>query len=213
MDQLDILKSKWQSQKTTYRQYSREEIGKLLHSKSSSIVKWLMIIAIIEFLFFASLAFVAHQFNETFDVTAIFGDLFYYGTMIFHYIAVLIFIYLFYRNYVNISADQHSRGLMKNILKTRKTMKYYIWYNMVYILVTGLWGTALAIENDPNYATIKHSPQFEGHEMLFYGAVFGVMTIFILIMCAVLFLIYQVIYGILLRRLNRNYLELKKMEI
>lgn len=213
MDQLDILKSKWQSQKTDFPQYSSDQIKKLLHHKSSSIVKWILIIAIIEFVFFAGIGLIAHQTNKDHNFIEIFGDVFYYGTMVFHYIVVFIFIYLFYKNYVNISADQPSRSLMKTILKTRKTMKYYIWYNMIYILVTGIWGTSIAINNDPNFIEIKESATFEGHEMLFYTVTFGSMLIVILLMCTLLFLIYMLIYGILLRRLKRNYMELKKMEV
>ena len=213
MDQLDILKSKWQSQETTFTQYSSDQIKRLLHTKSSSIVKWILIIAVIEFLFFAVLGVIAHFFNQDFNVVGIFGNGFYYGSMIFHYVMIFIFIYLFYKNYLNISADQPSRSLMKNILKTRKTMKYYIWYNMIYILISGLWAMSLVVENDPNFSKIKNSPKFEGHEIMFYAVTFGVMLLFLLFMCTVLFLIYQLIYGILLRRLKRNYLELKKMEI
>jgi hypothetical protein len=213
MDQLDILKSKWQSQETTFTQYSSDQIKKLIHTKSSSIVKWILIIAVLEFVFFAALGLIAHQSNDEYNFIEIFGNGFYYGTMVFHYIAIFIFIYLFYKNYINISADQPSRGLMKNILKTRKTMKYYIWYNMAYIFVTGMWATALAIENDPNFEKIRNSAEFDGQEMMFYTVIFGTMLIFILFMCTVIFLVYQLIYGILLRRLKRNYVELKKMEV
>jgi hypothetical protein len=40
------------------------------------------------------------------------------------------FIYLFYKNYIRISTIASTKQLMKDILKTRKTVQYYVWYNL-----------------------------------------------------------------------------------
>lgn len=213
MDQLDILKSKWKSQEASLPRYTGSQIKDLLHHKSSSIVKWLLLIAIGEFLFFALLGIIAHQFNQDYNIVEIFGEGFYYGSAIVHYIAIFIFIYLFYKNYKNISADQPSRSLMKNILKTRRTMKYYIWYNMIYIMITGMWSGFLVMQNDPSIQELKASPNYQQNEFFIEATFYGMFFVMCLVICVVLYLIYQLIYGILLKRLKRNYFELKKMEV
>ena len=213
MDQLDILKSKWQEQDASLPRYSSEKIKSLLHHKSSSIVKWLLFIAIGEFLFFSLLGAVAHAFNKDYDFIEIFGEGFYYGTSAFHYIVIFIFIYLFYKNYQNISADQPSRSLMKNILKTRRTMKYYIWYNLLYMMVVGMWGASIALDNDPQFIALKEMLSEDRGELLVDLMVMGIFFVTYAVMCGVLYLFYLLIYGILLKKLKRNYYELKKMEI
>jgi hypothetical protein len=51
MDQLDKLKDAWKSQDYSKHKVSTNDIYKMLHSKSSSIVKWIFYISIIEFIF------------------------------------------------------------------------------------------------------------------------------------------------------------------
>jgi hypothetical protein len=213
MDQLDILKSKWQSQTSDSPQLSRQQLTGLLSKNSSSIVKWLLIIAIIEFGVFAILGFFSHNLNAEMNMIEMIGKPFYYGTMVFHYVAILFFIYLFYNNYKTISTVQPTRSLMNRILKTRRTMKWYIWYNIIYMMVIGMIVGAMTVDQDPNMIKLAQSQQFAGHETLFYFVTLGAFFIVTLIMCVVLFLIYQLIYGILLRRLKGNYNELKRIEV
>ncbi|WP_124980030.1 hypothetical protein [Nonlabens xiamenensis] len=213
MDQLDILKSKWQSQTSDVPNYSKEQLRGLLAKKSSSIVKWLLIIAIIEFAVFAVLGFFSHGLNVERNTIAIIGKPFYYGSIILHYAAILVFIYLFYQNYRNISTVQPTRSLMNKILKTRRTMKWYIWYNLIYMMLVTMIVAVLTIEHDPNIVKLSQTQEFMEHPTLFYFMMLGAFFVVTLAMCVVLFLIYQVIYGVLLRRLKRNYNELKRMEI
>ena len=50
MDPLDKLKDAWKSQDYSKHKVSTQDIYKMLHSKSSTIVKWIFYISIIEFL-------------------------------------------------------------------------------------------------------------------------------------------------------------------
>ena len=50
MDELEILKKDWQKNQK-FPKLSKKEIYRLLHKKSSSIVKWIFILSIIEFCF------------------------------------------------------------------------------------------------------------------------------------------------------------------
>ena len=51
MDELDLLKKDWKKQEGNYPKLSYDEIYKMIWKKSSSIVKWIFVISIIEFLF------------------------------------------------------------------------------------------------------------------------------------------------------------------
>lgn len=213
MDQLDILKQSWQSQTDSAPRFSKEQLYVLLARKSSSIVKWLFFIAIIEFVLFIVLGIISHFTNEKNDTIEMIGEPFYYGSMILHYLVIVLFIFLFYKNYKNISTSQPIKRLMDRILRTRRTMKWYIWYNLIYVMTVGMIGAVIIIPHDPRISELLNSPNFIGHETTFYAAFLGLTFVIFLILCVVLYLIYMLIYGILLNKLKRNYNELKRMEI
>ncbi|WP_157111444.1 hypothetical protein [Nonlabens spongiae] len=102
---------------------------------------------------------------------------------------------------------------MKNILKTRRTMKYYIWYNLAYIMVVGMWGGWIALDNDPQTIALKEMLAHDRGELLVNMMVMGFFFVIFAIMSLILYLFYLLIYGILLKKLKRNYYELKKIEI
>ncbi len=215
MDQLDILKKNWKSQTSDTPQFSTEQLQGLLAHKSTGIVKWLFIIAMIEFVVFILLGIFSHFYNKSseIDVIGLMGEPFYYGTSVVHYLVIIGFIYLFYKNYKNISVAQPTRSLMKNILKTRRTMKWYIWYNLIYIMVVGMIGMTLVIPNDPQIVALMNKQEMAGQETAMYFIFLGVSFVIFLVICIVMYLIYLLIYGILLNRLKRNYTELKRMEL
>jgi len=213
MDQLDILKSKWQSQKRDFPTYSTAQLTGLIAKKSSSIVKWIFYIAIGEFLLLTILNIFMMDSDQHDKFVMMLGKPLYYGSYVLSYVVVLFFIYRFWKNYKNISADQPARQLMKNILKTRKTMKWYIWYNMIYVMIFGVIAAVLVLFNDPALSELIESAEFQEHKVRFMAGYITVMVLFFAVFCAVLYGIYSLIYGILLRRLKKNYQELKKMEI
>ncbi len=51
MDELDLLKKDWKKHDADYPKLTYKEIYKMIHKNSSSIVKWIFIICIAEFLF------------------------------------------------------------------------------------------------------------------------------------------------------------------
>lgn len=214
MDQLDILKKNWQSQTSDTPQFTSDQLTGLLAKKSTGIVKWLFIIAIIEFVFFIIVGVGSDYLGKQHDLDVVetIGPVFFYGTTVFQYAVIISFIYLFYKNYRNISTSQPTRNLMKNILKTRRTMKWYIWFNLIYIMVIGMVSAAIFLPNSPEVSKMLENANMTGNETIFYAAFLGFYFVVFLVLCIVMYLIYQLIYGILLRRLKRNYNELKRME-
>ena len=88
MDQLDILKQNWQSQTSDSPRFTKDQLTGLLARKSSGIVKWLFIIAMIEFAVFIVLGLVSHFANQETNVIEMMGEPFYYGATIFHYLII-----------------------------------------------------------------------------------------------------------------------------
>ena len=115
MEGLDLLKKDWQKNGNKFAQYSDTELYKMLHKKSSSIVRWILIISILEV---ALWTFVSFFNNDDYLSKSEYGSIANYITAFnfFNYAVVLIFIFLFYRNYVSISTTGSTRNLMLSFL-------------------------------------------------------------------------------------------------
>ncbi|BAO56767.1 hypothetical protein [Nonlabens marinus] len=213
MDQLDILKAKWQSQKSDFPQYSKDQLTGLIAKKSSSIVKWIFYIGIAEFVLLTLVNILMMDSDQHDKYIQILGGNLYIGSYLLSYVVILFFIYKFWMNYKNISADQPARMLMKNILKTRRTMRYYIWFNLIYVMVFGTLAAILVLFNDPSMTPMLESVEFQEHKVSFMAKYITIMVLFFAVFCGLLYGVYSLIYGILLRKLKRNYQELKKMEV
>ncbi len=201
VDELELLKKEWKKQDETLPKLSKQEIYPMLLKKSSSIVKWIFIISMLEFLFWVVLTFAfggedTKQFEEehglqTFDTIL----------PIIHIAALVFFVFWFYRNYKRIETTDSSKVLLENIIKTRKTVKYYIWFSMAFLAISSLIAFVISMQNDPG--------DFADRSMTVLILQFGaVISVILLLMWG----FYKMIYGILMRRLDRNYRELKKIE-
>ena len=211
MDDLDLLKEDWKKQEKSLPRLSYDEIYKMIWKKSSSIVKWIFVISILEFFLGAILNIVLAdeeywQQMEKYSLTEF--------TIIVYVISYLItfyFIYRFYRNYQRISTTDNASQLMKNILKTRKTVKYYIGFILISSGVVFLITMFLMLRNHAmNAETTTRDMSFDATQWLIF---IGGTLLALAILLGVIWLIYRVVYGILLRRLHKNYRELKKLEM
>lgn len=201
MKELDLLKKDWQRSENSFEQVSADAIYQMIHKKSSSVVKWIFIISILEFVILNSLGFllpndkISHSPKiETFVMVI---DYVSYGVAIF-------FMYLFYKNYRSITVTSSTKKLMECILNTRKTVRYYIGYNLflVFFMAAVLFTTEILMEFAANHDS--------GTE-IFFECILILVVISILV--SIVWLFYQLIYGILLKKLNRNYAELKKIDL
>src|SRR5690606_18982313 len=129
------------------------------------------------------------------------------------YVILAYFFYLFYKNFRRISATDSAKILMENILRTRRTVKNYVIFNLVFMVVSAM--VVLYIEFDQDTALIQktQAAAANGEVFMFYAKtiliVAGVLAVFV----GILLFFYWLIYGLLLRKLNRNYRELKKLEM
>ncbi|MDX5583660.1 MAG: hypothetical protein QNK20_01830 [Aureibaculum sp.] len=205
MDQLEILKKDWKKQEGTLPKLSKVELTKLIYKKSSSVVKWIFIISILEFVVpYLIILITGNESSEKmYEELGLsnFMTKFY----IMSYVIIFGFILMFYKNYRMISANANPKVLIQNIIKTRKTVKYYIWFNLV----------ALAIISVVVLNKVFISNEFlekipEGTNMIF---VWLISMLLVLVLIALLWLFYRLIYGILLNKLKVNYNELVSNEI
>ncbi len=212
MDELEFLKKDWKKQGADFPKLSYNEIYKLIHKKSSSIVKLIFIICIAEFLFWSLIAICIPE--STFAIYEKFNlNTFLFIAQGLHYVVIFIFIYLFYKNYKTISVVDITGSLMKNILKTRKTVNYYVYYNIIlYILISIILNTVMF--SHPNILIENMMPKNPTLDSDKFLTVMIVVQIFVLLaMCGLIWLYYRIIYGILLKKLNRNYKELESLDV
>ncbi|URM39087.1 hypothetical protein [Flavobacterium anhuiense] len=209
MKELDLLKKDWQKNSDSFQQISENEIYKMIHRKSSSIVKWILIISILEISFwtfsnlFINTDDVLHKMNHPEIVTAL--EFLTY----FNYVVVLIFVYIFYKNYKTISTTIATKSLMSAILRTRKTVQYYVWYNLGMIVITAILSFFIAFVYNPDMEFLREKLAMNGKAMF---VTIGILFLVILGFFGLFWCFYRIIYGTLLRRLYSNYKELKKID-
>jgi hypothetical protein len=209
MKELDLLKKDWQKNSDSFQQISETEIYKMIHRKSSSIVKWILIISILEISFwtfsnlFINTDDVLRKMNHPEIVMAL--EFLTY----FNYVVVLIFVFIFYKNYKTISTTIATKSLMSAILKTRKTVQYYVWYNLGMIVITAILSFFIAFVYNPDMEFLRDKLAMNGKAMF---VTIGILFLVILGFFGLFWCFYRVIYGTLLRRLYANYKELKKID-
>ncbi len=212
MDQLDALKEKWQAAEQEFPRLSYDEIYKMLLKKSSSIVKWIFIISICELLFWIGMIFILPDSYK--EITAGMGiDDFMVVTNILHFLIFGVFIYLFYRNYVSIKVTDNTKNLMRSILKTRKTVRYFVFYNIGMFILSSVVLNFIYYANSEQLYEIMGSPSARGINAENFATIFIVIQVIVgIVFVGILGLFYWLVYGILLGRLKRNYKELKVMD-
>jgi len=209
MKELDLLKKDWKKNADSFEQISEKEIYKMIHKKSSSIVKWILIISILEISFwtfsniFINTDDVLEKINHPEIVLAL--EFLTY----FNYVVVLIFVIIFYKNYKTISTTVATKSLMSAILRTRKTVQYYVWYNLGMIVITSILSFFVAFVYNPDMAFLKEKLAVNGKAMF---VTIGILILVILGFLGIFWCFYRLLYGTLLRRLYANYKELKKID-
>jgi hypothetical protein len=201
MDLLDNYKKAWKNQPEEASKRSTIEIYKLAHSKSASIVKWIFIIGILEFVILNTLSFFmdTDKSNEELNALGLERFIFYFSFI--YYAVLAYFLILFYLNYKRISVIDNTRVLMKKILVTRKTVKRYVIFN---ILMTALIVIIVTI------TTVQNEFDIVGSENIILIVL--ILLVLLVLTLGIMWLFYQLLYGFLLKKLNTNYKELAKLD-
>ncbi|MDP5000549.1 MAG: hypothetical protein NWQ14_04190 [Flavobacterium sp.] len=212
MDELDILKKDWKKQESSFQQIGEKEIYGMLHKRSSSIVKWIVVISILELILWSSISlFTADE--DYFKLLKIYHlDTAMPVIAVINYGVILYFIYLFYKNYKAINATDTIKQLMKSILKTRKTVKHYVWYNLAMTALSFIIVFIFQFMYDPNITKLVDKMSEDMDTSIFYCIMIVIYTVVIAVFIGIIWLFYRLLYGILMKRLQKNFDELKKID-
>lgn len=214
MSELDILKKHWQKVDKSLPKYSYDELYQMLHKKSSSMVKWIFIISLIEFALWGVLYFIvpndSQELNESMGLNT-----FVWISSGITLVAFIFFITLFYHNYSKIRVTDSIKQLMNSILRTRQTVYFFIIWNIVstfiaFIVVffyfrkneTKLIDYIIELNPDLNLENSQVAIQ-----AFFIGYAFTA-----LVVVGIMLLLYRIIYIRLLKRLKNNYKQLQAIE-
>ena len=211
MDELDLLKKDWDKSTKKYPNLSKEEIYSIISKRSSSIVKWIFIISILEFILWTALSFFGDSTEALEKIQANDFAFIYYTMIIISYIIIFVFMYLFYKNYRNIAVTENTKVLMEKILKTRKTVKQYVIYNLSMMALVILLGIIMELSTSPETQILLTDIESKGENniFIFYLIITIVSLIAIAVILSLFLGFYYLIYGLLLKRLKKNYKELK----
>lgn len=217
MKELDLLKKDWQKNAASFEQVSENEIYKMIHKKSSSVVKWIFMVSIIELglglVLGLILSFTKYDEKnvELIKHMGIYG--YYIAVTIVLYVVILYFIFRFYTMYRKIAVDDNTKKLISTILKTRKVVKQYIAFNLSFFaLFFIVFGGYFFYEGYLEGAT-KNGVIHPEMPLNIALISFVVLIIVTAIFTFAFWLIYKLIYGMLLKRLQSNYEELKKIDL
>ncbi|MFP9118520.1 hypothetical protein ACLI08_12085 [Flavobacterium sp. RNTU_13] len=194
MDELDKLKSHWQKNDEAFPKMSEGDIYAMLHKRSSSAVKWILIISILEFVFWGLIS----VGNSIFEITD-YNKLPLFITVMdnANYFIALTFIVLFYLNYRKISTKTPVKDLLDNIIRVRRIVTVYMAYNVAMILA-GMLSSLFIIKSQDDFTSSTAN-------------IIAIGIIIIVIFMVLIAGVYYLLYGRLVRKLNKNYKELKKI--
>jgi hypothetical protein len=213
MDELELLKKDWETSSKNYPELDKKTLYKLINKQSSSIVKWIFIISLLEFALWTLVSIVSNDAESLEKLKSYNVEYIIYPLTVFGYLVIGYFFYVFYKNYKNISTTEDTKMLMERILKTRKTVKHYVIFNLVFVCISIVIGVYIEITNNPEVQTLINGIEADGAKnvTIFYLIVVGISILAMALITAILLGFYYLIYGLLLKRLKANYKDLKEL--
>ena len=205
MEELDKLKKNWNA--TIHPKVSTDSIYKMILKKSSSAVKWIFIISMIELILglTSGVLLLTNSENELNLPSWLETTVTIAGILI-----PVIYSYKFFKNYQTINTTSSVKELLNNIIKTRKTVKQFVLINLSLIAIMIIFAsyytltTPMGVNNEIAYPLITIKD---------YLVLALVILIFTTIVIGACLFIYFLLYGILMRKLNKNHNELKQLDL
>ncbi len=205
MKELDLLKKSWNNETTN--KVTTDDIYKMILKKSSSSVKWIFIISIMELLFgLISAIFISpNDYNEL-----NLPDWIEKFVTISSLLTVFIFSIKFYKNYKKINTSNSIIDLLNNIIRTRKTVKQFVVINLSLMAILMIFGFSyiLTSPSEINNQALIELTNIKDYILL------GLIVFFATaVSIGILLIVYYIFYGVLMKNLNRNFKELKQLNL
>ncbi|SHK65661.1 M48 family metalloprotease [Chryseobacterium polytrichastri] len=215
---LDSFKKTWQEQ-PVQQKYDNNEILKMLNRKSRNYVKYIFWISVFEFLLFSVMGlFYFFQGEETNGFLNVLEKLgaqktpevehnFGITYLIIKVLSLLItayFVYKFYQNYRKIKIEENLKGLITRIIKFKKTVNAFILISILLLVVFTSIFTVFIF-----YALNSQNVEPTNSALTIFVIVTAVSTG----LCVLLiWLYYRLVYGIIMRKLDRNLTQLRDID-
>lgn len=209
---LDKYKKAWDNQSKETDKVSKIDIYKMAHSKSSSIVKKIFIIGILELIFWLILNFFTSKSNYMLVYDKLHLSSFIKFTYYLHYTVIIVFLYFFYKNYSSISITDETKELLKKILRVRRTVKFYVYYNLITFVLLSIIINIFIFNDRNKLKEIFNIENIDINESSLFKIMLTTQVVFLSIFLVLFWFFYQLLYGVLLKKLNNNYKELTKLE-
>ncbi|MFC5045080.1 hypothetical protein ACFSTE_16225 [Aquimarina hainanensis] len=208
MDGLELLKKDWKKQDDSLPKLSYNDIYSMILKKSSSIVRSIFIISVLEFVLWASLEVILRMSDTYGRIKMVGMETISIIASVLSYSILIYYMVLFYKNYKKIQATDSTKVLMENILKTRKAVRQYVLVILGFMSVFMIlvFSYMIFIDSDANQHFMKDKE-------LPKAVLFVMVLIFTGIILGTFALFYRLIYGVLTRKLKKNYSELERLEV
>ncbi|WP_027379862.1 hypothetical protein [Chryseobacterium daeguense] len=216
---LDSFKKTWQEQ-PVQQKYDNTEILQMLNRKSRNYVKYIFWISVAEFIFFSVLGifyfFKGEESTSLIKVLERLGaqktpevenyfDNTYLAIKILSLLITAYFVYKFYQNYRKIRIEENLKGLITRIIKFKKTVNAFILISIVLLVAFTSVFTAFIF-----YALNTQNIEPKSADLTI--VVVGILVSTILSVLLI-WLYYKLVYGIIIKKLDRNLKQLKEIDL
>ncbi|MCW3170554.1 beta-carotene 15,15'-monooxygenase [Chryseobacterium sp. 09-1422] len=215
---LDSFKKTWQEQAVVPK-YDNEEILQMLNKKSRNYVKYIFWISVIEFVLFTAFGLfylLQDQETNTFlsslqklgveknnHMQDIFDNV-YLVIKIFTLFVTGYFVVKFYQNYRKIKVEEDLKEFISRIIRFKKTVNAFILINILIVVIVT---AALIIFGI--YAIQHENNEHSGSSIVAFTVSFIISAVLCVLM---IWAYYRLVYGILIKRLDKNLQQLKEID-
>ncbi|ANF51498.1 beta-carotene 15,15'-monooxygenase [Chryseobacterium glaciei] len=215
---LDSFKKTWQEQ-PVQQKYDNNEILKMLNRKSRNYVKYIFWISVVEFLFFTVLGlFYIIQDKESNSFLSIlerlgakkttelegFLDSIYVVLKILSLSITAYFVFKFYQNYKKIKVEENLKKFILKIIQFKKTVNAFILINILLLIAfTSVFTVFVFYILNTQHIEVNNS----NLTIFIIGTIVSTALVVLLT-----WLYYKVVYGIIMRKLDKNLKQLKDID-
>ncbi|RKT01300.1 beta-carotene 15,15'-monooxygenase [Chryseobacterium defluvii] len=215
---LDSFKKTWQEQ-PVQQKYDDTEILQMLNRKSRNYVKYIFWISVAEFLFFtvAGLFYLIQDkdSNSFLSILKKLGaqrtpeleqtfDNIYLVLKILSLAVTAYFVYKFYQNYRSINIEENLKRFIINIIRFKKTVNAFIFTNIVLLIAfTSILVSFVFYTLNAQNIELTNSTLTRFLILVIVSTGLSVLLVWVY---------YRLVYGIILRKLDKNLKQLKEID-
>jgi hypothetical protein len=215
---LDSFKKTWQEQ-PVQKKYDDNEILKMLNKKSRNYVKYIFWISVAEFIFFSGLGLFyivqGKESNSFLNILEKLGarkttevegylDNIYIILKVLSLSITAYFVFKFYQNYKKIKIEENLKKLIIKIIQFKKTVNAFILINIILLIAFTSIFTVFVFY-------ILNNQNIKVNNSNLTGFIIGIVisTAFAVLL---IWLYYRLVYGIIMKKLDRNLKQLKEID-